>query len=46
MHTNFEKIKVPQAVSGSFAKSGCSVRYMLCTMFVPLFLAKILEKQV
>ena len=41
IHTNFEKRKVPQAVSGNLA-----VRHMFCTMFVPSCVAKVLEKHV
>ena len=42
MHTNFEKRKVPQEVSGNFAQ-----KWLLCkTIFVPLSVAKVLGKQV
>ena len=46
MHANFEKRKVPQTLSGNFAQSGSSVRHMFCTIFVPLSVAKALEKHV
>ena len=46
MHANFEKRKVPQAVTGNFAQNGCSVRHMFCTIFVPLSVAKVLVKHV
>ena len=44
MHRNFEKRKVPQAVSGNFAQNSCSVRHMFCTIFVLLSVAKVLKK--
>ena len=46
MHANFEKRKVPRTLSGNFAQSGSSVRHMFCTIFVPLSVAKALEKLV
>ena len=46
MHANFEKRKVPEAHGGNFAQNGSSVRHMFCTIFVPLSVAKVLQKHV
>ena len=40
MYTNFEERQIGQAVSGKFAQN------MFCTIFVPLSVAKILEKHI
>ena len=46
MHASFEERKVPQTLSGNFAQNGSSIRHMFCTIFVPLSVAKALEKHV
>ena len=46
MHAHFEKRKFRIQSVVILLKNGCSVRHIFCTIFVPLFIAKVLEKHI